>query len=144
MSSKRVLEIQRVSVRFGVKGVLYRGPPHPGQTKSAVHLFEHRLSRDGIQSLSGMTSQQSTMSGSLLATMVLTVFILPERVEAGRLRDLMKPAKGVEGITVQSHEATDFLRAAPTRMKRHTKWYHQNPDFQSWYKYYQTIGHNEG
>ncbi|XP_067880140.1 actinodin3 [Heterodontus francisci] len=91
-----------------------------------------------------MMTQQSTMSWSLLATTVLTMFILPDGVKAGRLQDLFRPAKGDEGIILESHEATDFLRTDPTRIRRHLKWYQQNPDFQSWYKYYQKIGHNEG
>ncbi|XP_072349287.1 uncharacterized protein [Scyliorhinus torazame] len=66
------------------------------------------------------------------------------QVQSGSLWDLIRPEKGDESIRLEPNEATDFLRTPPTRLRRNTKWYQQNPDFQAWYKYYQKIGHNEG
>uniref|UniRef100_A0A4W3H293 Uncharacterized LOC103173745 n=1 Tax=Callorhinchus milii TaxID=7868 RepID=A0A4W3H293_CALMI len=51
--------------------------------------------------------------------------------------------KADEAVIITSHKASDFL-GDDKRMKRNVKWYHKNPDFQAWYKYYQSIGHTEG
>ncbi|XP_069771449.1 actinodin3 isoform X2 [Narcine bancroftii] len=98
----------------------------------------------GPEGLSAMATHPSTISWGLLATMVLAVLLLPERVRAVSLHDLFKPVKGDEGVRLESPEAADFLRFPSGRLKRHLKWYQQNPDFEAWYKYYQKIGHYEG
>ncbi|XP_055486825.1 actinodin3 [Leucoraja erinacea] len=86
------------------------------------------------------------MAWRLLVPTVLALgIILPDCTQAISILDLFTSAvKGEEGVRLDSREAADFLQSGSGRSRRHVKWYQQNPDFQSWYKYYQTIGHNEG
>ncbi|XP_072906382.1 actinodin3 [Hemitrygon akajei] len=91
-----------------------------------------------------MSAQQSTKSLGWLTTTLLAVIVIPDWAQAVSLLDLFKPAKGDEGVRLDPRDAVDFLGHPSGRIRRHIKWYQQNPDFQSWYKYYQKIGHHEG
>ncbi|XP_009303536.1 actinodin3 isoform X1 [Danio rerio] len=47
-------------------------------------------------------------------------------------------------INIDSKHAHDFLAHARQRRSVDPNWYRKNPDFQSYYRYYNSIGHTEG
>ncbi|KAI4902858.1 hypothetical protein NFI96_019972, partial [Prochilodus magdalenae] len=46
--------------------------------------------------------------------------------------------------SIDSAEAHNFLTRSRTRREGNPKWYQKDPDFQSYYRYYSSIGHTEG
>lgn len=47
-----------------------------------------------------------------------------------------------QSLSIDSFEALNFL--ARSRRSAEPKWYHKDPDFQSYYGYYSSIGHVDG
>lgn len=47
-------------------------------------------------------------------------------------------------VSIESENAHDFLAHARSRRTADPNWYRSNPDFQSYYRYYNSIGHAEG
>ncbi|XP_041093318.1 actinodin3 [Polyodon spathula] len=94
-----------------------------------------------------------TMSQMLLMGALFCLVLLPGLLDASSLMKLIKPqapqVKGDlgegegegEGVWISSSQAHGFL----SRSRRNAgKWHRNVPDFQAYYRYYNSIGHNEG
>ncbi|XP_062874784.1 actinodin3 [Trichomycterus rosablanca] len=68
------------------------------------------------------------------------VALLLREIEAKSLLDVIKPEEAE--VSLNAEQANGFL--SRTRRNADSHWYRQNPDFQSYYKYYSSIGHTEG
>lgn len=47
-------------------------------------------------------------------------------------------------ISIGSDQAHGFLSNSRSKRNLDPKWYRTNPDFQSYYRFYNSIGHTEG
>lgn len=57
---------------------------------------------------------------------------------------LISLAASNPAVSIDSEQAHDFLAHARQRRMANPNWYHKDPDFQSYYRYYNSIGHIEG
>ncbi|XP_052464272.1 uncharacterized protein LOC128021246 [Carassius gibelio] len=64
--------------------------------------------------------------------------------QATSLAKVSKDKASNPAVSIDSEQAHDFLAHARPRRTANPNWYHKNPDFQSYYRYYSSIGHIEG
>jgi len=57
---------------------------------------------------------------------------------------LISLAASNPAVSIDSEQAHDFLAHARPRRATDPNWHRKNPDFQSYYRYYSSIGHIEG
>lgn len=63
---------------------------------------------------------------------------------SGKFYRLFSEMVPVGGLNIASERANSFLSQARPKRNADPKWYRKNPDFQSYYRYYSSIGYPEG
>ncbi|CAM9136012.1 unnamed protein product [Lampetra planeri] len=91
--------------------------------------------------MSGLTRLTCHLT-SLTETRVTTVCVSAGLMDATSLGGLKLPAE--RSIHIKAARAHDFLTSARPKRNVDPRWYRADPDFQSYYRFYSSIGHLEG
>ncbi|KAL7846325.1 hypothetical protein SRHO_G00213050 [Serrasalmus rhombeus] len=108
---------------------------------------DSRSYRSYLGTDTGAPAQVSEMSPSTPIVGTLScILILPTLLQATSLTKLTDKASGqsVTAVSIDAARAHSFLAHSRPRRAGDPKWYHKDPNFQSYYRYYSSIGHTEG
>ncbi|XP_028838901.1 actinodin3 [Denticeps clupeoides] len=85
---------------------------------------------------------KTRMTSLLLLIVALYCLLeLPVSVDATALSKIIKPK---DGVGIDTTKANGFLSSSRPRRSLDPRWHRNSPDFQSFYRYYNSIGHVEG